>query len=386
MSEQIKQLGKNRVGLIQFSDLQFGRKHRFEDSSDFIRKLVSDINNMSKRHNFRPLYIVLSGDTSQTGHAKEFEVASKVIGDLCDELNIDRKNMLCVPGNHDVNWNLSKYAEEAGDDQIKLLPYNNFVTAITGSEEHLSKDCYVKRTEDPFKSEPDDLNYSKIGEQNKPALEILLLNSCEKEDHQNHDGYVCKEKLLKTLQTQTSGNRLKIAIMHHRFETIPNEAPGIINARDIQAILEGNKYNIVLTGHIHQGIIKSTNESGRHTIIYASCGTTGATKDEREDGIQNQYFIHVLDFDNNKFLTIWRAYNPACLTENGRGGWTQDNCFAEGMTEYDLPNIKQRHLEDSQIEKKDVVYSEHVLDSKTEQEKMKLAYLNLLGGWKENEK
>lgn len=373
----------NRLGIIQLSDLQFGRKHRFKDSSDFVRKLVSDIRDMSERHNFRPLYMVLSGDISQTGHSDEFAEAVKVVDGLSDDLNIDVKKILCVPGNHDINWNLSKLAEEAGDEQLKFLPYNNFISTLTKNNEHLIKDRYVRRNEQITPSS-DNLMEPSLDEQNIPKLEILLLNSCEKEDHNNHEGYVCKEKLLRTLQIQKDEEQLKIAIMHHRLETIPNEAAGITNARDIQTILEYNKYNIVLTGHVHQSTVKPSIDSTGHTIIYASCGSTGVPKEAREDGIQNQYCIHVLDFDRNKFQTIWRAFNPAIPTENGRGGWTQDNCFQMELTEFDLPAIKQRQFADSQAQMGDLSSSKHILVSKTEKDKMKLAFLNLLGGWKEN--
>jgi len=388
----------NRFGVIHLSDLQFGKNHRFKDTADFIRKLVSDIRKMSQEHHFRPLFIVLSGDISETGCADEFNEALIVITELASKLNIDRKKILCIPGNHDVNWKLAikskilkkvmsilkttlridfgMLCKKLGSDQLKFHPYNNFVKTLTNYQENQSEDCYIRIIEKiPINNSED---------QAALELEFLLLNSCEKEDHKNHEGYVCKEKLLKTLQTQTDEDRLRIAIMHHRLDTIPKEIPGIINARDIISVLIGHKYNIVLTGHVHYSRANAKDNGEGHITIQASCGSTGVTKEAREDGIQNQYCIHIIDFGKNKLQTVWRAFNPAYQTENGRGGWTQDNSFQEGLTEFTLPIVKQKQTVDSQVRTEAVSSSKHTLVSKTEREKMKLAFLNLLGGWKEN--
>ena len=130
----------NRFGLIQLSDLQFGENHRFGYPSKIAEKLLSDIKKMSGEgeYDFTPLYIVLSGDITEKAHSDEFNDAANVIEEILNGLNIDRTNILCVPGNHDVNWNLSKNSHEAGDDQLKFLPYNNFVSEVTNNRDRKS--------------------------------------------------------------------------------------------------------------------------------------------------------------------------------------------------------------------------------------------------------
>ena len=383
MNEQVKQYNRNRFGIIQLSDLQFGKNHSFGDSTNFVCKLAGDIRAISKEYNFRPIYLVLSGDISETGHAEEFAEASKIICDLCEELHIDRKKLLCIPGNHDINWNLSKHSEEAGDEQLKYLPYNNFVSAITGRKEHLTGDRYVSIVDNILKPEFEAADQSELINYDRIELEILLLNSCEKEDHENHEGYVCHHKLQKTLQVEKSRKRLKIAILHHRLDnSIPDKRSAIINAGDIEAILASNRYNIVLTGHVHQGLVHAIEKSNGHKIIYAGCGSTGANKNQRSDGIQNQYCIHVIDFDENKFHSIWRAYNPSLETEYGLGAWTKDNSFDLNPTTFSLSLDKTLPLDQTKV--KDSNATEINMSLKTEREKMKLAFLNLLGGWKQN--
>src|SRR3972149_5878317 len=123
MAKQKKQLSNlsptnvsgNRIGIIQFSDLQFGKNHRFGYPSEIAEKLLIDIKKMSEEKNFTPIYIVLSGDITETATPEEFDDAANVIQEILNGLNIERTNILCVPGNHDVNWDLSNRSLETGD-------------------------------------------------------------------------------------------------------------------------------------------------------------------------------------------------------------------------------------------------------------------------------
>lgn len=391
----------NRFGLIQLSDLQFGEKHRFCNPSTIAEKLLSDIKKMSGKYDFTPRYIVLSGDITEKAHSEEFNEAANVIEEILSGLNIDRTNILCVPGNHDVNWNLSEYSLEAGDDQLKFLPYNNFVSTITNSKDFSLGDSYPRIIDDQF-----DLGF---------GLEFLLLNSCEKEDRLNHNGHVCPKKLKQTMPSQAPKEyeRLKIVILHHHLDTSinDNKISAIENALDIESILACNKYNIVLTGHVHEALVHEKTNSMGHKIIFAGCGSTGIHQDQRGDGIQNQYSIHVIDFKIHKFQSIWRAYNPSRQTEYGLGGWVQDNTFSNNPTEFSLPTIKRTEsssptamitpalstgtkicsnsVADNNVKEilKDIDKKPSIQE-KTNWDNMKhaakIAIANLLGGWDEN--
>ena len=68
-----------RIGLIHLSDLQFGAKHRFGFPSNISDKLAHDIQRLAESESFFPLYLVLSGDISETSSKIEFEDAVKSI-------------------------------------------------------------------------------------------------------------------------------------------------------------------------------------------------------------------------------------------------------------------------------------------------------------------
>ncbi len=64
---------------------------------------------------------------------------------------------------------------------------------------------------------------------------------------------------------------------------------------------------------------------------------------------------------------------------NGYKSLTKDT-----ITEFSIPDMKRKKSVDSQVKTEDSSSSVHTLISKTEGDKMKLAILNLLGGWKED--
>jgi predicted phosphodiesterase len=368
----------NRFGIIQLSDLQFGEKHRFNDSSDFVSKLQDDVREISREYEVRPLYIVLSGDITEKARQSEFQDAVNLLGRFSDNLKIDRTKILSVPGNHDVNLDLADNSQKKDDEQLKFQHYLSFVLNITNSKKGPPKDCYP-RIEDRLD----------LGLDSSLDLEFLLLNSCEKIERSHYIGYVCPEKLQKTLQFQEDG-RLKIAILHHPlYPSFAKKDLMIENAGDIESILAYHKYNIILTGHLHEGSIHAdTNDEG-HQVIIANCGSTGVIQEERRDGIQNQYCMHVIDLDTNKFESIWRAYTPSIRTKYGLGGWTQDNSVKNNPTKFDLPSIKRKQLTSPKIHVKRPLKRKQpagprvktkLSDNKSATE---LAIANLLGAWNE---
>jgi len=393
----------NRFGIIQLSDLQFGQKHVFGNPSTIAKKLLSDIKKMSGEYDFIPLYLVLSGDITEAANSKEFDDAANVIAVISNELNIAKTNILCIPGNHDVNRELSQESQKTGNGQLKFQPYHKFVSEITSNYYTFEREVYPRFSEDQQRIKDDP---QKIDDQFKLELEFLLLNSCEKVDHINANGYICPIKLQKTLWVKEKEESLKIAILHHPLhDSFNDEKPPITNHREIIRILASHEYDIVLTGHVHQGYINALLCGGQHQIIFASCGSTGINHEKRMDGIQNQYCIHVIDIDTNIFQSIWRAYNPS--SEYGLGGWVSDNSFEKGNptvhslpskecagpitsgAKIDIPLLSMADtvskLTDSGAEAKpkdiNITPSEAVA---TNLEKMKIAIANLLGGWNEN--
>lgn len=313
-----------RYGIIQLSDLQFGNKHRFGSPSNIFETLAIDINFMAEKYQFMPIYLLLTGDISETAHADEFSDAENVISILARKISIDKYSILSVPGNHDINWKLAEISSEIGDKNIKYNNYNKYARNVC-NKHSLVNDDYYNRYFD-----------------HRLGIEFLFLNSCEKEDHENHFGYIDSNKLTKSIIRKFdkgTEDYTKICICHHRIESSKHEPKSTVdNSYVIETILIENGYNILFTGHIHENRCHEIRQNGKG-IICSGAGSAGIDRTQRLDGIQNQYTIHVLDSQNKILESHWRAYSPNKRTKFGLGAWTDDNSIEVNPSKFDLPNI-----------------------------------------------
>lgn len=313
-----------RYGIIQLSDLQFGAKHRFGNPSNIYESLANDINYMAEKYKFTPIYLILTGDISETAHADEFSDASNTIKILARKISIDKESILSVPGNHDINWKLAEIASDIGDENIKYNNYNKFASMSCNKYSIVKNEAYNRYFD------------------HRLGIEFLLLNSCEKEDHQNHIGYIDSKKLINSIvKVYEKGieDYTKICFCHHRIENSKNTPNSTVdNSYEIETILLENGYNILFTGHIHENRCHEIRQNDK-TIIYSGAGSTGVNMTQRIDGIQNQYTIHVLDSQNKKLESYWRAFSPNKKTKFGIGGWSNDNSIDTNPSQFELPNI-----------------------------------------------
>jgi 3',5'-cyclic AMP phosphodiesterase CpdA len=324
----------NRIAIIQVADTQFGPKHAFKSVPQFVSAIRNDVELLAGKYNFQPLYLIGAGDLAELGNADEFKVANQAFTSLKNEIGIDTANVLFIPGNHDVNWSLAKAGKACGNPRVKLANYDAFVNMFYDGTKNSSAFS--------------DSHYPVVIDQ-RNGLAFILLDSCEKEDHEHHGGWVDPAKLresirrfnLPALGPQTL---LKIAVVHHRIDTGLHVGPECVeNQREIEAILASNKIQVVLTGHIHE-IMHYAVESDGWKILYSGCGSTGVDFTQRGDGIPNQYSIHVVDLGNATFETYFRAFNPRKRSQSGLGGWTDDTTYDQNDCKHEMPWVPVKRV------------------------------------------
>ena len=316
----------DRIGIIQLSDLQFGAKHVFGYPSTMARKLSYDVQRMAEKFRFTPVYLVVSGDITETAARDEFDDAHLQMEALRQELYIDDSAVLYVPGNHDICWKLSDVGEEISDSGLKYRNFYLFEHKYKKAESFEFADYYPCHTDHRF------------------GMVFVLLNSCEKESSKYHQGYVDPDKLIETVRTFDQPdyeNYCRVCVLHHRIDlNAPEDSSYLENASEINSILKSNKFNLVLSGHVHQNMVHEVNQDD-HKVIYAGTGSTAVNQSQREDGIQNQYCIHVIDTRAKCFESHWRAYNPNSATKYGKGGWVIDNTYESNPITFQLPAVKE---------------------------------------------
>lgn len=313
-----------RYGIIQLSDLQFGENHRFGNPSNIFEKLANDVNYLAEKYQFMPIYLLITGDITETAHANEFEDASLVIKKLAQNICIDKDSILSIPGNHDINWKLAEVASVVGDENLKYNNYNKFALESCNRFSLIDNEYYNRFFD------------------HRLGIEFLFLNSCEKEDHENHFGFIQTEKLVKSIVRKFGNGTedyIKICLCHHRLEPTGMIPKSVIdNSYEVETILLENGYNLLFTGHIHENRCHELKREDK-SLIYSGAGSAGVDSSQRIDGIPNQYSIHVLDSFNKKLETYWRSFSPQKRTKYGLGAWTNDNSIEINPTSFDLPDL-----------------------------------------------
>jgi len=111
---------KQSITILHLSDLQFGRHHVDETKGRTplyadngydieLEKLIYDVKKLESEIGL-PKYIVVSGDIAETSSKNEYDNAKIFFEGLIAALNVPKKNLIIVPGNHDINRSLCQAA------------------------------------------------------------------------------------------------------------------------------------------------------------------------------------------------------------------------------------------------------------------------------------
>ena len=129
--------------IVHLSDPHFGSivrnglaidMHRFFDGENSVRlstELVGEIERAASAGEYRPedISIVVSGDLTYTASVAEFKLVEAFLEELCEELSLQRRQVVLVPGNHDVDWRLA-----AIDVTHRFDNYLTFVRGFYGRD------------------------------------------------------------------------------------------------------------------------------------------------------------------------------------------------------------------------------------------------------------
>ena len=78
---------------------------------------------MDDPHLGQPDLIIVSGDLTQRADGKEFTLALRFLEGLLPLVDNDRRRVLIVPGNHDLNWKIAAQSYVAAtEDEFKKQP------------------------------------------------------------------------------------------------------------------------------------------------------------------------------------------------------------------------------------------------------------------------
>lgn len=115
------------LSFIHLSDIHFRTfsGDPFDIDEDLRSELIYDISHNLTKEISSIDGILVCGDIAFSGQAIEYKVAIEFLERICDLLKIEKSHIFCVPGNHDVDQNITRSSASVKALQDKLEQTKN---------------------------------------------------------------------------------------------------------------------------------------------------------------------------------------------------------------------------------------------------------------------
>jgi hypothetical protein len=288
--------------------------------------------------------VILSGDITNRATAGEFDAAAQLLRDLQSDFKLSTHQLIVVPGNHDLNWSMSKqsYSVIRRVDHAGPLSPGEFID--NGDYIELRDNARHRDRFRPFadfyysvRLEPYPLDYefqATVHHLADKRLVILGLNSAWSIDHHFRDradiNNIALGRALRRIEQEPAYvDCLKLAVWHH-----PLHSPDPDRLRDTGFVerLAQAGFRLGLHGHIHksqQGLFRYDMAASGRRIDILGAGTFGAPTREWQPGYPLQY--QLLEFHDHQLRVHCRR------REELNGAWKPDARWTEGPERPPLP-------------------------------------------------
>jgi len=351
---QISILG-SMMHILHLSDLHFGTP---DQANRWAGQLAEDLRQELGISHLDAL--ILSGDIANKSTPEEYAAAKLFLDEFRQDFPLNPDQIVIVPGNHDLNWELSKKAYKLTDIQEEDQPQEDYyikesetVIRLRDEEQYKQRFTYFNNFYEAIKGEPYPLEYDQQGilhhipEQN---LLILGLNSAWQVDHHYksrasiHMGALSNSLTKIRRDSGTYESCLKIAVWHHPLDSAFEDR---ITDRGFMERLAVNGFRLFLHGHIHKAETSlypyDMSPNGRK-LDGICAGTFGAHTRELMPGYPWQY--NLLKFYDNQLIVKTRR------REEPNGAWKPDARWLQGAGEQNpLPYYKIQLFESTQVVK-----------------------------------
>ena len=273
---------RDSITLLHVSDPQFGKYHRFATSELFQR--LSDDLKVLEDEGVHPQVLVVSGDLAEWGMKSEFQDALEFLVMLTERLKLERRRVVMVPGNHDINRALCEgyFSQCKGEETEPLAPFwPKWKHYAWMFEEFYKGEKGISFTVDqPW-------SWWEI-----PELELVVagLNSTMVESHQDgtHYGSVGEPQLRWFRERLDAVKKLgwfRLGVVHHNaLRGAENDDENLRDADRLKTIL-GRSLHLLLHGHTHDSRIERLG----FELPVLSTGSAALTAAVRPAEVPNQY-------------------------------------------------------------------------------------------------
>lgn len=273
---------------------------------DYLNLFIDEI----KKIQCRNRYLIVTGDISNIAEEIEFEEATKNIRHIINELEIDKNNLLIIPGDHDVHRDsvkseLRKRKNVNGADlqEIKFINFNVLYKSLKEVNFNCGKLIFDEITTDD--------------------IVLLAINSNSKVDQNGGHGYLDTEKLDKELKLVKASHPKKeiVLCLHHNLEGAHEDTSfgqwDLTNQKNLVALFERYDIKCILNGNEHTPNSKKL--ADREGIIISDSGAFSS-----KDSIDGSFKVYtVIKSHNNLSLRndVYGLRKLNALSETNFGSW-----------------------------------------------------------------
>ena len=332
------------IRILHLSDIHL---RNAENADTYRNQLEIDLKNELKINELK--YLVISGDVGINSTPEEYSSAELMFIRFMDCFNIDKRRMIIVPGNHDLNWDFS----ENSYDFIpkRCVPENlsdgTYYSAGDAGTLVRNENAYRKRFNHfcefyrkiTGKTYPDNFKQQGIISLFPEKMLLFLgLNSAWEIDHfykqRSSINTNSVDYALDQISRIDCDDWLKIAVCHH-----PVSGPEMMKNVDFLERLAVCGFQTVLHGHIHKAKQDYYHFDPKRQMHIIGSGTFGARAEEMASGIPLQYNLLLCDLERNEITVHTRK------KENPEGSWSADSRWGDKNNPVPYYTIKLRKTE-----------------------------------------
>lgn len=310
-----------KVSILHISDIH---KKEGDNFKSLFSSMVKDCNNYMYEGIMKPNVIVVSGDLIRGGSTaeikKQYQEALDFLEDLTNFfLDGDKSRIVIVPGNHDVDWNVSQSVMEdlpnttEKEKELYKKAFDLFQKDKAADnyrwnwdklilQKYEKEDVYNERFKqfaEFYHSFYQNRAYSLVPTEQYDIFDMsdiglcfVGFNSCYLNDHLNKAGQICPVCVTTAADElkQNQGN-VMIAVWHHNTSGRPR-VTNYLDTRIFPTIIDMGVH-IALHGHQHySGVVEEYRNAykGGKLVIYSTGSLYGA-EEQLSYGAPRQYSI-----------------------------------------------------------------------------------------------
>ncbi len=303
---------RRELTVLHVSDMQFGRHHLFggngltpadQARDTLFGRLHDDLSGLAEQHGLRPDLMVVTGDLAEWGLPGEFGQVVEFLGALAEAVDLPRRHVAVVPGNHDISRAACQgyFSDEESYGREPARPYwrkwRNYAEAFARFYDGVPGVSFTP--DEPWT----------LFEMPDLAVVVAGLNSTMAESHldRDHYGWIGEDQA-RWFAGRLAGYRergwLRLAAVHHnavRGAVLDEE--NLRDADDLDRWLgQDGLAHLLLHGHTH--------DAGLHRLasglIALATGSAAVAAEARPAEVPNQY--QVITIDRDGFTRYARQY------------------------------------------------------------------------------